>query len=89
MVVMVWSAVRNGHRRETGAWHIQTIVSRNTCPSHTGDVLSSMVSSLIPNRFRIQEFRSCKLSELLLKPLKLGPELYRGEQGMLKTKQKQ
>lgn len=48
---------------------------QNTCPSHTGDVPSSMVSSLIPNRFRI-----------IAETLKLGPELYRGEQGMFEKK---
>lgn len=58
MVVMAWSAVRNGHRRETGTWHIQTIVSRNTCQSHTGDVLSSMVSSLT------QSFQNTVVQEL-------------------------
>lgn len=54
---------------------------QNTCPSHTGHVPSSMVSSLIPSRFRIQEFQAFRI---IAETLKLSSELYRGEQGMFK-----
>lgn len=54
---------------------------QNTCPSHTGDLPSSMVSSLIPNRFRIQEFQAFRI---IAETLKLGPELNRENKGCLK-----
>lgn len=53
-----------------------TFILQNTCPSHAGDVPSSVVSSLIPNRFRIQEFQAFRI---IAETLKLGPELYRGK----------
>lgn len=81
MVVMAWSAVRDGHRTETWMAHSDYCL-QNTCPSHTGDLPSSMVSSLIPNRFRIQEFQAFRI---IAETLKLGPELNRGKQGMFKT----
>lgn len=73
MVVMAWTAVRNGHREGgmTGMAHSDYCL-QNICPSHTGDVSSSNVPSLIPNNFRIQVFQAF---EIIAETLKLGPAL--------------